>query len=121
MTEAKTEAMTEAMTEATTEATTEAKTETMTADIDIETDDAIECTRKRTLDGAARCLALMLGALARDWLYCGKASCARARRCRGFACEPESDGPMGPAASGAQWARRGGRPARPARPRLPGP
>ena len=53
--------------------------------------DDIECTRRRTLGGIERCLALLAGAIARDWRHCGKAACARSRRCRGFACEVEGE------------------------------
>lgn len=52
------------------------------------TNEEIECTRKRALDGFQRCLALLSGVVARDWRHCGKAACSR--RCRGFACKPES-------------------------------
>jgi hypothetical protein len=52
-------------------------------------DDELDCTRLRALNGVKRCVALLLDAIGRDWRHCGKASCARARRCRGFACELE--------------------------------
>jgi hypothetical protein len=56
------------------------------------TQDEIDAaTRKRTLDGMDRCLALLVGQVARDWRDCGKAACKRSRRCRGFACEPGRD------------------------------
>jgi hypothetical protein len=29
-------------------------------------------------------------AASRDYERCGKAACARSRRCRGFACEPDA-------------------------------
>jgi hypothetical protein len=29
-------------------------------------------------------------AAGRDYEHCGKAACARSRRCRGFACEPDA-------------------------------
>ncbi len=35
-----------------------------------------------------RCVEMMLASISRDWESCGKASCARSRRCRGFVCEP---------------------------------
>jgi hypothetical protein len=35
-----------------------------------------------------RCMRAILIGMNRDFERCGKASCARARRCRGFACEP---------------------------------
>jgi hypothetical protein len=35
-----------------------------------------------------RIVHLILTGMNRDFERCGKASCARARRCRGFACEP---------------------------------
>ena len=35
-----------------------------------------------------RLLAIAAG---RDYEHCGKAACARSRRCRGFACEPDGD------------------------------
>ncbi len=51
--------------------------------------DRIETTRTRTIQSAMRCVRALLIALNRDYERCGKASCARARRCRGFACEPD--------------------------------
>jgi hypothetical protein len=53
--------------------------------------DEIECTRERTLDRARRCVALLLSQIAGDHEHCGKAACRRSRRCRGFACEPDSN------------------------------
>jgi hypothetical protein len=35
-----------------------------------------------------RCMRTILIAMGRDYERCGKAACARSRRCRGFACEP---------------------------------
>src|SRR4029079_14624237 len=58
-----------------------------TADPDITAPDELECLKERTLDRLAQCH----GELARDWAHCGKAACARSRRCRGFACEPDGD------------------------------
>ena len=51
----------------------------------------IECLKARTLDRLYHCMARFTGQIARDWLYCGKAACVRARRCRGSACEPDGD------------------------------
>jgi hypothetical protein len=34
-------------------------------------------------------LCALVSHLSRDHDHCGKAACARSRRCRGFACEPE--------------------------------
>jgi hypothetical protein len=51
--------------------------------------DEIDCTRARTLDRAHHCVRMMLQWLGRDHEFCGKAACARSRRCRGFACEPD--------------------------------
>jgi hypothetical protein len=57
------------------------------------TQDEIDAaTRQRANDTLDRCLARLVGEIAQDWLHCGKAACRRARRCRGFACEPEFDG-----------------------------
>ena len=61
------------------------------ADPDTMTPDEIECLKERTLDRIYRCMARLTGEIARDWAYCGKAACARSRRCRGFACEPNED------------------------------
>jgi hypothetical protein len=52
-------------------------------------DNKIETIRERIIASAMRCIRMQLIALGRDWERCGKASCARTRRCRGFACEPE--------------------------------
>jgi hypothetical protein len=60
----------------------------MTADMPDAIDDEIKCIRKRTLDGIERCVVLLLDAIRRDWRDCGKAACARSRRCRGLACDP---------------------------------
>jgi hypothetical protein len=46
-------------------------------------------TRKRVIASMERSLRSLLVALGRDYEWCGKAACARSRRCRGFACEPE--------------------------------
>jgi hypothetical protein len=48
--------------------------------------------RKRTIAGIERSLRSVLTAIGRDYERCGKAACARSRRCRGFACEPVADG-----------------------------
>jgi len=61
------------------------------ADPDIMAPDELECLKERTLDRLAQCMAQFTSQLARDWAYCGKAACARSRRCRGFACEPDED------------------------------
>ena len=53
--------------------------------------DELECLKERTIERLSECLARFTGQLARDWAYCGKAACARSRRCRGFACEPDAD------------------------------
>jgi hypothetical protein len=53
-------------------------------------DEVDAATRRRAIDGLHRCMALLAGALGRDWRHCGKAACARSRRCRGFACEPDA-------------------------------
>jgi hypothetical protein len=58
---------------------------------EIPAQDEIDCTRERTLEGARRCVRLLLQSIGRDHEHCGKASCARSRRCRGFACEPDVD------------------------------
>jgi hypothetical protein len=72
------------------------------------TQDEIDAAgRRRALDAMHRCLALLVGVVARDWRHCGKAACARSRRCRGFACEPEVDGEDAPGADDARQARRG--------------
>ena len=52
-------------------------------------DNEIETIRERIIASAMRCIRMQLIALGRDWERCGKASCARTRRCRGFACEPD--------------------------------
>ena len=46
-------------------------------------------TRKRAIASIERSLRSLLVAIGRDYEWCGKAACARSRRCRGFACEPE--------------------------------
>ena len=46
-------------------------------------------TRKRTVASMERSLRSLLVGLGRNYEWCGKAACARSRRCRGFACEPE--------------------------------
>ena len=61
------------------------------AEPDIMAPDELECLKKRTLARLADCLARFGSQIARDWAYCGKAACARSRRCRGFACEPDGD------------------------------
>ncbi len=48
----------------------------------------IETVRARAIRSAMRCVRSLLIALGRDYERCGKAACARSRRCRGFACEP---------------------------------
>jgi hypothetical protein len=45
--------------------------------------------RARVVAGVERCLRGLLVAIGRDYRHCGKAACARSRRCRGFACEPD--------------------------------
>ena len=50
-----------------------------------------KASRSQALDAVYRCLDRMLASLARDYAHCGKAACARARRCRGFACKLEED------------------------------
>jgi len=37
-----------------------------------------------------RCAEMIVAKIERSWEHCGKASCARSRRCRGFACEVET-------------------------------
>ncbi len=63
----------------------------MDADGDIEDREDIEELKQRTRDRMARCVRAMYAAIEREWETCGKASCARSRRCRGLACEPEGD------------------------------
>ena len=60
----------------------------MNVETDVE-DNEIEAIRERIIASAMRCIRMQLIALGRDWERCGKASCARTRRCRGFACEPD--------------------------------
>jgi hypothetical protein len=56
------------------------------------TQNQIEAARRqRTLDALYRCAARLAGTIGRDWHDCGKAACARSRRCRGFACEPDQE------------------------------
>jgi hypothetical protein len=45
--------------------------------------------RKRTIASIESGLRSLLVAIGRDYEWCGKAACARSRRCRGFACEPD--------------------------------
>jgi hypothetical protein len=47
-----------------------------------------QASRRRAVDAVARCMRLLAIAAGRDYEHCGKAACARSRRCRGFACEP---------------------------------
>ncbi|HUR57132.1 MAG TPA: hypothetical protein VM029_05455 [Opitutaceae bacterium] len=57
------------------------------------TQDEIDAaSRRRALDALQRVLTRLTGDVARDWQRCGKAACARSRRCRGFACKPETEG-----------------------------
>ena len=49
----------------------------------------IAAIRARIVERAMRCLRAQLVALGRDHERCGRASCARSRRCRGLACEPD--------------------------------
>lgn len=62
-----------------------------TAAPDVMAPDELECLQERTLDRLSECIARFAGQIARDWAHCGKAACARSRRCRGFACEPDED------------------------------
>lgn len=50
-----------------------------------------QAIRERTIASMERSIRAMLTALGRDWERCGKAACARSRRCRGLACEPQED------------------------------
>ena len=54
-----------------------------------DTNDTIEAIRARTIESAMRCIRALLIQIGRDYERCGKTSCARSRRCRGFACEPD--------------------------------
>jgi hypothetical protein len=45
--------------------------------------------RRRAVDAVGRCLVTLIAGIARDHQHCGKAACARSRRCRGFVCEPD--------------------------------
>jgi len=47
-------------------------------------------SRRRALNAVARCIRLLAVDTGRDYEHCGKAACARSRRCRGFACEPDA-------------------------------
>jgi hypothetical protein len=47
----------------------------------------IETIQRRTLDGIYRAIGTLLVSIDKTYEHCGKASCARSRRCRGFACE----------------------------------
>jgi hypothetical protein len=51
--------------------------------------DEIEALQERIEHRVERCIRALLIAMGRDHLRCGKAACARSRRCRGFACEPD--------------------------------
>ena len=51
-------------------------------------DREIDMIRERITESVMHCLRLQLIAIGRDWQRCGKAACARTRRCRGLACEP---------------------------------
>ena len=55
-------------------------------------EDDIDAIRQSAIDSTYRCIRLLLVSLGRDYQHCGKASWARSRRCRGFACEPDLDG-----------------------------
>jgi hypothetical protein len=61
----------------------------LAADPDVMAPDELECLKERTLGRLSECIARFAGQIARDWAHCGKAACARSRRCRGFACEPD--------------------------------
>ena len=54
-----------------------------------------QASRRRAFDAVARCMRLLAIAAGRDYEHCGKAACARSRRCRGFACEPDGDDEAG--------------------------
>lgn len=56
---------------------------------DRESDAEIEAIHARITERVLRCLRMQLVAIGRDYERCGKAACARSRRCRGFACEPQ--------------------------------
>ena len=49
-----------------------------------------QASRRRAFDAVARCMRLVAIAAGRGYEHCGKAACARSRRCRGFACEPDA-------------------------------
>ena len=68
--------------------------DTTRADIDAdadETDEPLDDIKRRAFEGVERCIRLMFAAINRDFETCGKASCARSRRCRNSACEPAED------------------------------
>ena len=50
-----------------------------------------DAARDGALAALERSLRLMASQIAGDHRHCGKAACARSRRCRGFACEPHLD------------------------------
>ena len=56
---------------------------------DDEDDYDYAASRARIVERVERCLRALLVGMGRDYLHCGKAACARSRRCRGFACEPD--------------------------------
>jgi len=58
---------------------------------DIE-DDEIDAIHARIEERVMRYLRARLVAIGRDYERCGKAACARTRRCRGLACEPDVSG-----------------------------
>lgn len=49
-------------------------------------------SRRRAIAALERALRMLAVAAGRDYERCGKAACARSRRCRGFACMPEVAG-----------------------------
>jgi hypothetical protein len=49
-------------------------------------------SRRRAFASLERCLRKLAAGTGRDHERCGKAACARSRRCRGFACEPDDEG-----------------------------
>ena len=53
-------------------------------------DEIDAASRRRALDALQRTMARLAGAIGGDWRRCGKAACARSRRCRGFACETDA-------------------------------
>ena len=51
-----------------------------------DTNEDLDELKRSVIERVSRCARAMASELERSWETCGKASCARSGRCRGFAC-----------------------------------